>query len=857
MKIILADEQSKDRLMRELSKQHHGMLKDVNILSLSSALKEKQDDALYTALSLSQALQTHKEQFPIYQDMFAYPAFINEILTFTKQCILYGIQDTDLPEDNDSEKELAEIVSLAMHMYLAVKDTILHKEERIQSLINKDIEIYDQSTSDMYHYNILNTLKKHCHYHSYPESNPSMHIRYALNARQELEAIAQDIVTNNVPCNVILTSYSNQYPLLQSVFTRYQIPYTASHTETNLHIPVIFDALVNLALRKDKDSFLYVLRAHGFSKKCPGEVYSYLKQTLQDTSMPEHISDVLKDSLFESETEHYKQSEKSTQLWFESIEEEYNRILSSDTPVDIITNAYEIMRLSPYLNSPDELKEGMKIRQSLMSVLPLVKTEEDVNFITSSILQDQAYTNITESDFCTVTDMTHPVIPAENTYIVDVSGANYPGVPVESGLFDEAYTEKIPAYPSQSDRYAMHMAQLTWLTHSAEKELTFSFHTNDYQGREIQLAFDIENTYPLPQEKWTLKTVKPLSDPVHHLTPDTAVNLFSKDGTVTGSISTIEKWFSCPYAYFIQSGLKVRKQDTASLAANSIGTIQHAIMEHAVKDRGKDYPSITKEELETMLEPSFHVLETLHPDEKECVSLTKERMLDGLLQAMDFLKVMEASTSYEPYKEEYKFKEKITDHVLLRGTIDRIDTYNDQSLRILDYKSSLHKLSETSVKAGTQLQLLSYLIIASDLFHKEPAGAYYDSLKAETYDVPACKASAKSVDPYEFDEESEKQRSLDNSTLKGWTFVNDTTELDHTGSHITSINLPYDYEKTRECIIELYNYFYKQLTDGNISLDPDENACKFCDYHCICRYQGQKRKEKPLVMSDEKLRIQK
>ncbi len=857
MKIILADEQSKDRLMRELSEQHNGILKDVSILSLSSALKEKQDDALYISLSLSRQLQAHKNQFPVYQDMFAYPAFINEILTFTKQCILYGIKDTDLPEDNDSEKELAQIVSAAMHMDLAVKDNILHKDNEIQSLLNKDIEIYDQSTSDMYHYNILNTLKKHSHYHAYPENNPSVHIRYALNARQELEAIAQDIVSKNVPCNVILTSYTNQYPLLESIFTRYHIPYTASHVETSLHIPVIFDALTNLALTKDKDSLLYVLRVHGFSKDCPAEVYDYLKQTLTGTSVLEHVSDVLHNSLFESETEHYRQLEQSTENWFTSIEEEYNRILSSDTPEDIITSAYEIMRLSPYLNNPDELKEGMKIRQSLMSVLPFVKTEADVRFITSSILQDQAYTNVTESDFCTVTDITHPVIPAENTYIVDVSGANYPGVPVESGLFDEAYTEKIPAYPCQSDRYAMHMSQLSWLVHSAEKSLTFSFHTNDYQGREIQLAFDIENTYHLPQEKWNLKTVKPVSDPVHHLSPDTAIHLFSKDNTVTGSISTIEKWFSCPYAYFIQSGLKVRKQDTASLAANSIGTIQHAIMEQSVKEKGKDYPSITKEELETMLEPSFHVLETLHPDEKDCVLLTKERMLDGLLQAMEFLKVMEASTSYKPFQEEYKFKEKITDHVLLRGTIDRIDTFDNQSLRIIDYKSSLHKLSETSVKAGTQLQLLSYLIIASDLFHMEPAGAYYDSLKAETYEVPAYKASAKSVDPYDFDEESEKQRFLDNSTLKGWTFVQDTTKLDHTSSHITSINLPYDYEMTRQCIIELYDYFYNQLTGGNISLDPDENACKFCDYHCICRYQGQKRKEKPLVMNDEKLRIQK
>ena len=58
----------------------------------------------------------------------------------------------------------------------------------------------------------------------------------------------------------------------------------------------------------------------------------------------------------------------------------------------------------------------------------------------------------------------------------------------------------------------------------------------------------------------------------------------------------------------------------------------------------------------------------------------------------------------------------------LKGIIDRIDTCLGD-LRILDYKSSAKTLSESKVKAGLQLQLLTYLIIAVRKLRLNPAGA--------------------------------------------------------------------------------------------------------------------------------------
>ena len=177
-------------------------------------------------------------------------------------------------------------------------------------------------------------------------------------------------------------------------------------------------------------------------------------------------------------------------------------------------------------------------------------------------------------------------------------------------------------------------------------------------------------------------------------------------------------------------------------------------------------------------------------------------------------------------------------------------------MRVVDYKSSLHTLSETKLKAGLQLQLLTYLIMAEKSEKKTPVGAYYFSFKGDSLSVPAAKASAKAVTDTDWSEEAEQERILSLHQLKGWTFEDRFTELDQ-GEKFISPRTIYDYDLAKECILSLYEYFRSSLLSGEISLDPVEGACTFCDFRSICRYHGETRKAVPVVMGDTPLKKEK
>ena len=141
MKTIIASMDQKDAIMRDLASKNNGILKDIQVQSLNTLLKEEKDDAIVLSMQLSSLLHDHQEQFPIYQAMFSYPAFIQEILSFTKECILYQIDANDLPETNANEKELKQIIQIALTLDISEKKSLKKKKNILQNLDTKNITL--------------------------------------------------------------------------------------------------------------------------------------------------------------------------------------------------------------------------------------------------------------------------------------------------------------------------------------------------------------------------------------------------------------------------------------------------------------------------------------------------------------------------------------------------------------------------------------------------------------------------------------------------------------------------------------------------------------------------------------------
>lgn len=821
--------------------------------SLSSLLEEGSQDEAYLSLLLAKKLKAEREKYPTYGEMFDYPAFAQEILAFAKECVLYDIQAENLPCGNASENELKNIVKAAMALPLTQIDARRIRDTKIASVKElKEAEIVLPFLKDTYHAEIVKELCKSIPAEENKSAAPQKHLMYALTPRQEAEAIIQQVIREEKTCNIILCSPSDEMPIFEEVLCRYDVPYSAVSVSADYGVYRKYAALLKIAVRKDSDSLFDAIADNAFATKLPDDLLPFLKDAMTGLEAPCGIADIFqKSTLFQSYAIDFDIKEKRTARWFENNRKDILSLVNCTDGKQMMNAAFEIMRRNPILQDAEALKHAVRLRKTIETCMDEIETAEDAAYI-AEILRSTSFTaRRLMSDFCIVTDLTHPVDMAEVSYVVGVNGTSYPGFTPLSGLFDESYVKKVSEYPTLEERHDLYISQLSWIENSASQDLYYSYASNDYEGREIQLAYEIDMMFS-KKEKWNLERKKPYVKPDASIDRVTAENLYlDKSKKITGSISTIERWFACPYSWFIQSGLKVREKQQIGLDNASIGTIQHGLMEYAFHQLKKDYGEISADVVQTFLKECFDTLRAAHPKDAVFYDLTEKRMTETMIKELRFLADYEKHTSFIPENAEYKFLEPLTTNVILRGTIDRYDTYGNELVRVMDYKSSVHELKKSEIEAGRQLQLLSYLMIAEKLTQLKPSAAVYISMKEEDVTIPASKTEGRGKKRQVAEQDlgsaavqKEKQKA---QQLNGKVFVERKTEMDDSGAFLKTGRSVWDYEAYRDGILKLYEYFYENIANGNIALKPKENACGFCKYKPVCKFRGLELKTKSIV----------
>lgn len=831
----------------------------VQLLTPANLLKtEGREEKEATPLKLVHLLERERESFPIYRDMFVYPAFISEILSFARECALYGIRAQDLPEEGAAQKELRGIVALALELPLAEKETAVQYQKLLSDAAKlENPEMHVRFEADPFRAKFLKELKT-----IFGESCvkterriPSFQqLRSAKSVRQEAEAAAQEIVRRNQPCGVVLCSYGSTIHVVEQVFRRYGIPISSLHTPQYPSAVRVYCALARFALNKDVPSLLDALSLNAFPAFCSPQLLTWLRQTLTDIRYAP-VSPAIETEMMEHDRRKAERFDSQAETFFSSIQAYMDQLTASASPKDALRNAYDVYRNLPLFADEMELQAGMAVMNVLRETLDLVESESDAVFVLRQMEGKAFRKDSPSSEFCVITDLCHPCPVCETLYVLGCTARDYPGVPVRRGLFDEAYAASIPSYPPLQERHDLYHSELSWLEESSDR-LIWSYALSDYQGREIQPAFAVTSRVS-DTAVWQLETVAPLPPRRHVLEADTAMRLYTDeaDHLIHSSISRIERYFLCPYSWFLQSGLKERKPMDSERSASTFGELMHAVFEHAVNTLGKQYTDFSEEDLQAFLAPAFASLRALHPHEEAELSLSRQRMVDAVLETMRILRpAEEAGPIWTPQGAEIRFDERITEHVQLNGIIDRMDV-SPSSLRILDYKSSGKSLSEGKVKAGIQLQLLSYLIIGTMLQEKKPSGAYYISMKPASTPVPAGKFKTTNKNGVEMndvrDPSTLDEYECSTRRIAGWRFSDPHIDPVFYEQFFIPGKGFFNYDVVQEAILELYEQFYHGAVSGRIAVRPVTGACMFCDYRAICRFHGQEEKPAPLVKAGE------
>ena len=353
-------------------------------------------------------------------------------------------------------------------------------------------------------------------------------------------------------------------------------------------------------------------------------------------------------------------------------------------------------------------------------------------------------------------------------------------------------------------------------------------------------------------------------------------NLY-KDKTV--SISRIEKYAECPFAYFIEYGLRAKERKEFMFAAPDVGSFIHKVVESFSKGMQKDgitwhevdrvYINIRAEKIidEMIAKIPGYILES-----SSKYKYLAERLKRLVMVSIDIIAEQIRCGNFEPEDYEAVFgkrgkyssiKVKIHDDRTLEliGKIDRIDgcigEEDKKYIRIVDYKWGDKDINLNEVYYGLQLQLMVYMdaILESENTENntklKPAGMLYsrmnnpiiksnaplkkeevDSMFRETFKMKGLIIKNPEVMEY-------MDRNLANPKQKS-SVIRAETNKDGTPSKNTAGITDEQFEIIREYTRKNMGELCTGMMSGNIKIEPkksnDRDACRFCAYSSICKF---------------------
>lgn len=350
-------------------------------------------------------------------------------------------------------------------------------------------------------------------------------------------------------------------------------------------------------------------------------------------------------------------------------------------------------------------------------------------------------------------------------------------------------------------------------------------HHQNLSDYSLDFKLDLTN-HPNPLIKeYTLRKNQPASLPT---------NSFSHNL----SVSKFERYNACPYAYFLQYGLKLKPFKNPTFLPNDLGNIAHSVFEHNLfKFDGQEIEN-TKiyQALDTYVKTNY-ASKLTNPINNYLISV----LLKDITLACQVLSRQNGG-NFKPAKAEFKINKQYPNYRLV-GLIDRYDLA-DKLVKIIDYKNSKKDLNLAYVKQGYDMQLLIYLNTLLQITDYQPAAILYfnyghkvieDSLNLGENIKDSFKmtglvfdSAANYLDPIEPEEAS---------AIYPFSYKKDGSFTSN--SKVISLD---DYQNLISTLNDLLDNLITRMDQGDIAISPSKfednshDACQFCKYRSICQF---------------------
>lgn len=348
---------------------------------------------------------------------------------------------------------------------------------------------------------------------------------------------------------------------------------------------------------------------------------------------------------------------------------------------------------------------------------------------------------------------------------------------------------------------------------------------------------------------------------------NTAEKLFGENMFLTASRT--EKYYTCPFEYFCQYGLKAKPKKSAEVDPAQAGTLIHYVLETVLREYPKDKfislsnkeaKRITDEIIDSYIEEQMSGSKNKSASFNRTLELIKERSFKIVLRLIeefkncDFTPVsFELNINIDGDIPAYRLSLDGEHEITVVGKVDRVDSWQNGEnnyIRVIDYKTGGKDFKLSEVLQGINMQMLIYLFAIWQNGEEKygnvvPAGVLYfpakhtriSSSKAERY-TSSDKLSKTQKDEYKMKGMVLNNLDVINAMEHGMGGVLIPSKLDKSGGasgNVISLNSLY---RLKDYIDGEIKNMASSLYNGEIDANPIKDACAFCDYKTVCKREG-------------------
>lgn len=357
------------------------------------------------------------------------------------------------------------------------------------------------------------------------------------------------------------------------------------------------------------------------------------------------------------------------------------------------------------------------------------------------------------------------------------------------------------------------------------------------------------------------------------------------------SVSRLEKYVECPFAYFMQYGLKAKNRKIYNLSSPDLGSFMHSVLQSfsvMLKEENLSWKDINKEWCEknvhnivdstiakipgSILSSSKrynHIANGLKKILTRSVWLITEHIKRGEFAPKGYELSFSNSGDFPPITIKLHSGETVS----LIGRVDRVDSMEEEQstyLRIIDYKSGTKEFKLSDVYYGLQMQLLIYLdAILTELEEKTSKEALPGGILYFKLDDPIIKGKGELTDS-EIEKRIMKSLRMNGLLLDSLDVVKEMDSEIEKSSDIIPVSIKKDgtisksqssvatleqFQLLRKYVKGTIGQLCEQILEGNIDIEPckkkNRNSCEYCIYPSVCQFDTSMKDNKYRFLEDK------